>query len=427
MALQEREQSFNECIRCSNCRWVPSMESSEFAHICPSIIYGKFHSYTGGGKMITAYALLHDVIELDEKVLDSVYACSSCGGCEMACNAALDDLVEPQEGIYALRQHVVSEGKLPAALAELLTNLRKTGRAAGAAAPERGDWCRGLEGSTTNNPDLLLLVGDSAMEETFWPQLQQLVATLKDAGTRFVIGGANEVDSGGLAFEIGDKELALHLAKAFTAMVKASGATTILTPDDGLFASLRAIFPRLGVALPGTEILHVSQWLARRQTVQGPSDASSNSQGRAKVTYHDTCRLGRLSDPFTPWSGEHKSEFGSLRVRASDVPTRFGNGGVYDEPRALLAASGASLIEMPRRRETSFCCGLGGGAKAYSPEFANLAARERLKEACSTGADTLVVSGADCACHLRCVARAENLPIKVETLLGYLQNTQEGR
>jgi Fe-S oxidoreductase len=82
------------------------------------------------------------------------------------------------------------------------------------------------------------------------------------------------------------------------------------------------------------------------------------------VTYHDPCYLGRFN-------------------------------GVYDAPRRVLAALGVKLIEMPRCRENSFCCGAGGGRiwMKDTPGIEERPAENRVREALSLpGVQCLVVA-----------------------------------
>jgi Fe-S oxidoreductase len=83
-----------------------------------------------------------------------------------------------------------------------------------------------------------------------------------------------------------------------------------------------------------------------------------------KVTYHDPCYLGRYNDE-------------------------------YDAPRRVIEALGCQLVEMPRNRENTFCCGAGGGRiwMEDPPEVSERPAENRVKEAASLpGVSTLVVT-----------------------------------
>lgn len=82
------------------------------------------------------------------------------------------------------------------------------------------------------------------------------------------------------------------------------------------------------------------------------------------VTYHDPCYLGRFN-------------------------------GVYDAPRRVLQSLGLTLVEMPRHRAASFCCGAGGGRiwMKDAPTSGERPAENRVKEALALpGVACLVVA-----------------------------------
>ena len=55
----------------------------------------------------------------------------------------------------------------------------------------------------------------------------------------------------------------------------------------------------------------------------------------------------------------------------------------------LGAIRGVKVVEMVRNEENALCCGGGGGVQQAFPEQARTTAAERVREARSTGADTL--------------------------------------
>lgn len=421
MSLKDREWHIEQCTRCHQCKANPSQKTKQFSPLCPAIQYGEFHAYSGGGKIKTGYALLHGVTTFTDEVVDSIATCSMCGACDTACQFFWGDVVEPLDSIYEIRAKMFADGALPAAQQALLDNVVREGNIYGRPRGESVRWAEGLDliDASKEPVDVLLHIGcANAFDERLWPGLYGIVQVLRQAGVSFGTLGAAESHAGALPYELGDHALALRCAEETVRLVKASGARIVVTCDAESLAAFRNFFPRLGLALDPLQVFHITEYLDRlaqegRWAVPAAHDEV--------VTYHDPCRLGRLSEPFEPWEGQWTTVRNGLRIAVPPRPHRFGLGGVYDAPRELLqSVPGTRVVEMERKREFSYCCGAGGGGKEANPAFAEKAALDRLEEARATGATTLVSSCGTCTRHLGDTAERHGIDIRVTDLLGYL-------
>src|SRR5664279_2814914 len=103
MALADYRADAMRCTRCSYCKWVPFdlVKSHRFAKGCPSVEAMSFHSYSGGGRLITALSLMDGRSEVTDRVTDITFACQLCGNCDVACKMCRYDM-EVLDGLHEL-------------------------------------------------------------------------------------------------------------------------------------------------------------------------------------------------------------------------------------------------------------------------------------------------------------------------------------
>ena len=426
MKLKDLEENIAHCWRCSHCKWVPAPVSNEFANACPSIEYGNFHAFSGGGKLITAHALTTGDAGYSDEMMESVFACTMCGACDTSCKINHGEMIEPLEVLYALRAKVASDGRSLPVHQTQIGNLRKTGNPFAKPAAERARWAAGLgiADALAAPVDVLLHIGcDSSFDETLWPELRAIVALLRKVGVDFGILYARETASGELAYDLGFQDDARALAMTLGEAIAESKAARVVTCSAGSFSAFRNIWPRVGIAAPAQPVSHITEFV---EDLIDSGRLVIAARTTERITYHDPCKLGRLSEVRVPAEPSWTRVLNIMMIHEKPKQILFGNDGLYEAPRHLLKRlGGLDLVEMERNRVASYCCGAkGGGADAF-PEFGALAARNRLDEAEKTGASVLVTACGGCQQHLRRQAAADGRAIRVTGIFELLNGGSE--
>lgn len=386
MALGDYQRDMEGCSRCSSCKWVPyvQVKSARFAKNCPSISRYNFQAYSGSGKMIMGLSMLRGRSELNDNVTDIIYHCQMCGACDACCKLIRDD-IDISEVLLELRSHCVESGHLIVENMAIIDALKQEDNVLGEPKANRGNWAEGLPVKDINAEkcEALFHAGCRYSYDTdLHPTVRASVKLMLEAGVDLGIAGKDESCCGGRIYELGYHGETGNYADDMLSRIKASGAKRLITQCSDCYAAFKYVYPRIGRELP-FEVLHVSEYL---EELQQQGMLRFKNRVPMKVTYHDPCHLGRMSEPFVvDWKGNKLDRPPRLK--------RTGRKGVYDNPRRILGSiPGIELYEMERIREYSWCCGAGGGVYDTDPDFAEWTARERLTEAASTGAEALVTA-----------------------------------
>ncbi len=286
---------------------------------------------------------------------EELWSCTTCKACDEICPVNIEIL----DKILDMRRYLsLMESNFPAELGNAYRSMENQGNPWGMSQGERGDWARGLEGVEVVEPgspfehEYLYWVGCAGSFDDKNRRVSQATAKLlQRAGIDVAILGPSEMCTGDPARRSGNEYLFQMLAMPNIEMLDGMGVKKIITQCPHCFNTLKNEYPQLGGHY---EVVHHSQFL-ESLIESGRLDVSSATL-EERITYHDSCYLGRHND-------------------------------IYLAPRKVLGhLKGVEIVEMGRNGTRGMCCGAGGARMWMEESVGKKVNDERAQEAISTGA-----------------------------------------
>jgi Fe-S oxidoreductase len=322
---------------------------------------------------------------------EAAFECTTCGACEFQCPVGIEHVPI----IVGLRRGAVNTGAWENDHgAKLFLALEKGSNALGLSSTDRDKF---VEKNA-------LPVFDGTQEYCLWlgcmggydPKGREIVLALvrvmQHLGASFGVL-RKEKCTGDPVRRLGNDLLFQQLAEANLETLAQNKVKKIISICPHCVRTIQEDWKAYGTA---PEVEHHSEFLARHMgalsSVSGHdfsrAESSEKNDGalapaqsrNEKIVFHDPCYLGRYR-------------------------------GVYDEPRKVAALAG-ELVEAPRSRERSFCCGAGGGLAFLGEEKGERVSHVRAAELAATGAGVVAAACPFCNTMFRdaLAAQGEGAP-----------------
>src|SRR6478735_975052 len=209
-------------------------------------------------------------------------------------------------------------------------------------------------------PEVLFWVGCAGSFDQRAQKVTRAFATiLNHVGIKFAILGKEEMCTGDPARRAGNEFLFQMMAYQNIQTLNNYGIKKIVTTCPHCFNIFKNEYPELG---GNYEVIHHTT-LLQQLIDEGKIKLKEGDSFKGKrITYHDSCYLGRGND-------------------------------IYEAPRKVLEALDAELVEMKRCRKNGLCCGAGGAQMFKEEEPGRTRINlERSAEAISTGASVVAAA-----------------------------------
>jgi Fe-S oxidoreductase len=244
------------------------------------------------------------------------------------------------------------------------------------------------------SPDVLFWVGCAgAFDERYKSVTRAFVKILNQIGVSFAVLGEEETCTGDPARRAGNEFLFQMQATANIQVLDGYNIKKIITACPHCFNTIKNEYPALG---GNYEVIHHSTYLQQLIDAGKVKLEGGDYKGK-KITYHDSCYLGRAND-------------------------------IYEAPRAVIEALEADLVEMKRCKTDGLCCGAGGAQMFKEAETGHKEINaERTEDVLESGAEIVASACPFCMTMLEDGIKNENKDEDIKVLdLAELISKNEG-
>ncbi len=292
---------------------------------------------------------------------DELWSCTTCRACDEICPVNIEIL----DKILDMRRYkALMEADFPVELGKAFVALENQGNPWGLSQQNRMDWAKSLDFDVkvlgeegVDSAEYLYWVGCAGSFDDRNVEVTKATARLlHEAGIDFAVLGPKESCTGDPARRSGNEYLYQQLALSNIETLNDLGVEKVITQCPHCFNSLANDYPQLG---GDYQVVHHSQ-LLMELVGSGSLDTAASTGKKPEITFHDPCYLGRHND-------------------------------IYVAPREVIAASGASLVEMERNGTNAMCCGAGGARFWMEEQTGKKVNVERAEQAIATGAAEVAV------------------------------------
>jgi len=209
-------------------------------------------------------------------------------------------------------------------------------------------------------PEVLFWVGCAgSFDQRAQKITKAFITILEKIDIKYAILGKEEMCTGDPARRAGNEFMFQMMAYQNIQILNGYEIKKIVTACPHCFNVFKNEYPVLG---GNYEVIHHATFI-QQLIDEGKIVMNENGSFKGKkITYHDSCYLGRAND-------------------------------IYEAPRKVLEAMDVALVEMKRCKSNGLCCGAGGAQMFKEEEKGDVRINiERSNEAMATGASVIAAA-----------------------------------